>query len=766
MMSLASRSNLIHLSERKNIWGRNPLDSCLPRPVIVRAQKNAAKNVASSERGQIARISKMFDKAELSISSYDTAWVAMVPSRDCPQSPCFPECLDWVLQNQHPDGSWCLLPNHPLLIKDSLSSTLACIVALQKWKVGELLVKRGLDFIRSNSWSANDKNQYSPMGFNVIFPGMIKYAKDLELNLPLDSTFVDTMHHKQDLEIKANRGRLDYFAEGFGESYNWKNAMIHQRSNGSLFNSPATTAAGLIHLHDHKSFEYLQKILEVYKNAVPTIYPLDIYSGLCMVDRFVRLGIDRYFKNEIESILHETYRCWIQRSEEILLDITTCAMAFRLLRMNGYEISSDTNTILELYKASQIKISQEEPILDKIGVWTSSFLKKQVRSQTIEDPRLHKEVEYALQHPLGYLDRLDKRRTIEQYDIDNLQLLKTSCSGSTFYNRDLWSFSLQDFNICQAIQRKELRELERWGEVTGLGGLKFARQRIASCYFCIAATLFSPELSDARSCWAKNASLATFVDDFFDVGATKEEMLNLIELVQRWDGLSTAVYCSENVEILYSALHDTINELAAKALIQQGRCVKHHLIEVWLDFLKCMMQEDEWVRSKSATTLEEYLPNGRISIALGPTVLTTQYFLGSALSEEIVRSAEYGSLFLHMGCTARLFNDLQTSKRESEQGKLNYLSLLVLHSRGEITEDDAMETVRGIIESHRRQLLSMVVQTKGSKVPKPCKDMFWETTQVLRYFYMSSDDYTSTSKTIGDIKAVIHDQLSLAPCLS
>ena len=99
----------------------------------------------------IAKISKMFDKAELSVSSYDTAWVAMVPSPSSGPElnhPTFPQCLNWILENQHPDGSWGLPPtHHPLLVKDSLSSTLACLLALHKWKLGDLLVKRGVYII-------------------------------------------------------------------------------------------------------------------------------------------------------------------------------------------------------------------------------------------------------------------------------------------------------------------------------------------------------------------------------------------------------------------------------------------------------------------------------------------------------------------------------------------------------------------------------------------------------------------------------------------
>ena len=89
------------------------------------------------------RIRESFGKLELSPSSYDTAWVAMVPSRHSLNEPCFPQCLDWIIENQREDGSWGLNPTHPLLLKDSLSSTLACLLALTKWRVGDEQIKRG-----------------------------------------------------------------------------------------------------------------------------------------------------------------------------------------------------------------------------------------------------------------------------------------------------------------------------------------------------------------------------------------------------------------------------------------------------------------------------------------------------------------------------------------------------------------------------------------------------------------------------------------------
>jgi len=89
------------------------------------------------------RIRKLFNKVELSISSYDTAWVAMITSPASHQTPLFPQCLNWLLANQHLDGSWGLPDRHPLLMNDALLSTLASILALKQWGVGEDQINRG-----------------------------------------------------------------------------------------------------------------------------------------------------------------------------------------------------------------------------------------------------------------------------------------------------------------------------------------------------------------------------------------------------------------------------------------------------------------------------------------------------------------------------------------------------------------------------------------------------------------------------------------------
>ncbi|XP_057985895.1 ent-kaurene synthase TSP4, chloroplastic-like isoform X2 [Hevea brasiliensis] len=722
------------------------------------------------------------DEVELSVSSYDTAWVAMVPSQNSSKQPLFPQCLNWIMENQQPDGSWAFDPAHPLLIKDSLSSTLACLLALHKWNVGDKLVHKGLDFIASNIWAATDKHQRSPRGFDIIFPGMIDHARDTGLNLPFNNSSIEGMLLKRDLEIKSFQGetnRLAYVAEGLTRLNDWQELMKYQRSNGSLFNSPSATAAAFIHFHDGKCLDYLSSLMKKFDKAVPTIYPLNIHPRLYMIDNLAKLGIDGHFTEVIATTLDDIYRSWTQGSEEIFSDPACLAMAFRLLRMNGYEISSDTlvnfdrqenvlnstsnvKSVWELYKASQMTIFQNEPVLERIYAWTRTYLEKKLVG-TIQDKSLHNEVDYALKHPYANLERIESRHYIENYSVDDISLLKTSYRYFNIDNRDLLMLSFQDFNKCQAIYRKEMEYLERWVEENSFKNLKFARQKIAYSYFSIAAVLSHPHLSDARISWAQMSVLVTIVDDFFDLGGSMEELLNLIELVHRWDDHSTIGFKSKDVEILFYSIYGTTNDIADKARKQQGRCVRKHLIDIWINLLDTMLKEAEWARNKLVPTMYEYITNGYVSFGLGPIILTSLYFLGFKLSEQVVETKEYNNLFMHLSMIGRLLNDRASIKREGAQGKLNSVSLTIEHDRGAITEKEAQEEVARLVESHRRELLRMVQQTKRSVVPKACKDMFWKTSKTLHLFYLDDDGYSSPHKMVSAVNAVINEPIFLPP---
>uniref|UniRef100_A0A453CRK3 Ent-kaur-16-ene synthase, chloroplastic n=1 Tax=Aegilops tauschii subsp. strangulata TaxID=200361 RepID=A0A453CRK3_AEGTS len=571
---------------------------------------------------------------------------------------------------------------------------------------------------------------------------MLSLGIEMGLEFPVGQIDVDRILHLREVELKrligdksdGRKAYMAYFAEGLGNLLDWNQVMKFQRKNGSLFNSPSTTAAALIHNFDDKALQH-------------------IYHQLSMVDSLEKIGISQYFSSEIKSILDVAYSFWLQKDEEIMLDVAACAMAFRLLRMNGYDVSSD-----DLYHASEVSVSENECILDNIGDWSASLLTEKLFSDWVQTTPHFQEVEYALKFPFyATMERLDHKRNIEHFNVCGSQMLKIE-QLPCCVNQDFLALAIQDFDFSQSIYQYELLHLESWAKENRLDQLQFARQKLSYCYLAAAATIFPPELSDARMSWSKNGVLTTVVDDFFDVGGSQEEHENLIALVEKWDEHSKDEFYSEQVKILFCAIYTTVNQLAAVASAVQNRDVQKHLIELWLQLLRSMMSEAEWRMRQYVPTIEQYMSNAVVSFTLGPTVLTSLYFIGEKISDCVVNDQEYNELFRLMSTCGRLLNDIQGLERESMEGNLDYVSLLVLHNGGSLSIETAKETIRKSIASCRKDLLKLVLR-EDTAVPRPCKELFWKMCKTVHLFYSQTDGFSSPNEMVSAVNAVISEPL-------
>ncbi|KAE8819783.1 ent-kaurene synthase like 2 [Hordeum vulgare] len=755
-------------------------------PVVIVLLPGLGQLLPVSERK--ARIRKQLLEPELLPSSYDTAWVAMVPLPSSPLVPCFPQCVEWILQNQQSNGSWGLVQMDSSVNKDVHSSTLACVLALKRWNVGREHIRRGLRFIGRNFSIVTNEQIAAPIGFNITFSGMFSLGTEMGLEFPVGQNDLDRILHLREVELKrlvgdksdGRKAYMAYAAEGLGNLLDWNQVMKLQRKNGSLFNSPSTTAAALIHNFDDKALQYLNLLVSKFGNSVPTVYPTNIYSQLSLVDSLENIGISHHFSSEIKSILDMAYSFWLQRDEEIMLDVAACTMAFRLLRMNGYDVSSDdlyhidestfhhslhgylndTKSILELYKASKVSVSENEFILDNIGYWSGKLLTEKLFSDQVQTTPIFEEVEYALNFPFyATMERIGHKRNIEHFDVCGSQMLKTE-HLPCHVNQDFLALAVEDFNFSQSIYQDELLHLESWAKGNRLDQLQFARQKLTYCYLAAAATIFPPELSDARMSWAKNGVLTTVVDDFFDVGGSKEEHENLITLVEKWDEHSKDEFYSEQVKILFYAIYTTVNQLGAVASAIQNRDVRKHLIELWLQLLRSMMSEAEWRMRRYVPTVEQYMSNALVSFTLGPIVLTSLYFVGPKLSGCVVNGQEYNELFRLTSTIGRLLNDIRGLERESREGNLDYISLLVLHSGGSMSVETAKETIWKAIASCRKGLLKLVLR-ENTVVPRPCKELFWKMCKIVHLFYSQTDGFTSPNEMVSAVNAVIYEPLKL-----
>ena len=101
-------------------------------------------------------------------------------------------------------------------------------------------------------------------------------------------------------------------------------------------------------------------------------------------------------------------------------------------------------------------------------------------------------------------------------------------------------------------------------------------------------------------------------------------------------------------------------------------------------------------------------------------------------------------------------------QREGKEGKLNSVSLRILHSHGSASEEEVKKEMQRAIDGSRTELLRLVLQQDGSVVPRPCKDLFWKMCRILHVFYMKTDGFTSPNEMLGAVNSVIHEPLKVS----
>ncbi|KAG6389572.1 hypothetical protein SASPL_151043 [Salvia splendens] len=505
----------------------------------------------------------------------------------------------------------------------------------------------------------------------------------------------------------------------------------------------------------------------------------DIPSYLCIIDTFQRLGVDRYFQSEINTILKDTYRLWQQRDKDIFSDIFIHAMAFRLLRVKGYEVSSeelapyadqeridlqtiDVATVTELYRAAEERIDEEESSLKKLHAWTTTFLKQQLLTNSIRDKKLQKLVEIYLKNYHGILDRMGVRQNLDLYDISHYKPLKASDRFSNLRNEDFLAFARKDFNICQAQHQKELQQLQKWYADCRLDTLKYGRDVVCVANFLTSAILGDPELDDVRLVFAKHIILVTRIDDFFDHGGSREDSYKILELVKEWKEKPTEEYGCEEVEILFTAVYNTVNELAEMAHVTRER--KEFLIELWVQIISCFKIELDTWSDDTALTLDGYLSSSWVSIGCRICILMSMQFIGIKLSDEMLKSEECVDLCRYVSMVDRLLNDVQTFEKERKENTGNSVTLLLAANKHDsaFTEEEAITKIKEMAEGNRRKLMQIVYKT-GTIFPRKCKDMFLKVCRIGCYLYASGDEFTSPQQMMEDVKSLVYEPLTIHP---
>lgn len=73
----------------------------------------------------------------------------------------------------------------------------------------------------------------------------------------------------------------------------------------------------------------------------------------------------------------------------------------------------------------------------------------------------------------------------------------------------------------------------RWVRDRQVMTLKFEWHVLIASYVGFTVIHFEPESADARRTWSLNSLVGTIADDMFDIDGSREELLNLIQLMEK-----------------------------------------------------------------------------------------------------------------------------------------------------------------------------------------------------------------------------------------
>ncbi|WZZ11860.1 hypothetical protein YC2023_104949 [Brassica napus] len=549
---------------------------------------------------RVKSILKNLSDGEITISAYDTAWVALIDAGD--KTPAFPSAVKWIANNQLSDGSWgdaYLFSYH-----DRLINTLACVVALTSWNLFPHQCHKGIMFFRENIGKLEEEDdEHMPIGFEVAFPSLLEIARGINIDVPYDSPVLKDIYAKKELKLTRIPKEimhkipttLLHSLEGMRD-IEWEKLLKLQCQDGSFLFSPSSTAFAFMQTRDSKCLGYLRNAVKRFNGGVPNVFPVDLFEHIWIVDRLQRLGISRYFEEEIKECLDYVHRywtdkgiCWARCSH--VQDIDDTAMAFRLLRLNGYKVSADVFKVFEkegeffcfagqsnqavtgmfnLYRASQLAFPRED-ILINAKEFSSKYLQhKQEKGELLDKWIIMKdlpgEIGFALEVPwYASLPRVETRFYIEQYGGEN----------------DVWIG----------------KTLYRWYEENWLSVWGVSRSELLECYYLAAATIFEAERSHERMVWAKSSVLVKAI--FSSFGESSDSRRSFFDQFRNYIAnarQSDPYFNNRSIRLdrpgsvqasgLVGILIRTLNQISFDHYMSHGRDVISILYQSWGEWLE------------------------------------------------------------------------------------------------------------------------------------------------------------------------------------
>ncbi|XP_061340524.1 (-)-germacrene D synthase-like [Gastrolobium bilobum] len=484
-----------------------------------------------------------------------------------------------------------------------------------------------------------------------------------------------------------------------------------------------------------------------------------------LIDSIQRLGLHYHFEHEIGEVLQRIHNSYVENDIVTLNeDLCSLALVFRLLRQQGYNISpdvfkkfkneegnfketitADVEGMLSLYEAAHVRIHGED-ILDEALAFTTSHLQFMT---TQLSPSLASKVNHALKRPLRKnLPRLVARHYISTYEED------------PSHDETLLLFAKLDFNMLQKSHQKELGSISMWWKDLDFATkLPFARNRIVEAYFWILGVFFEPQYSLGRRLMTKVISMASIMDDIYDVYGTLEELYIFTEAIERWD-ISCRDFVPEYMKFYYQALLDVYKEIEQE-MAKEGRafCVIYAKNQM-KRLAQAYFAEAKWLSSNYTPSMEEYMDVAQVSSAYHMLTATAFIGMGDIATEKAFQWLTNDPKIVNSSkIIGRLMDDIVSNEFEQKRGHVAS-ALECYMKQHRVTKQDAIDELYRRVTSAWKDINEELLDP--TEMPKPLLIIVLNLSRVIEVLYKDGDGYTHSEKsTKNEIAAILSNPVSV-----
>nr|L0HAM7.1 RecName: Full=Sabinene hydrate synthase, chloroplastic; AltName: Full=Terpene synthase 6; Short=TvTPS6; Flags: Precursor [Thymus vulgaris]AGA96119.1 terpene synthase 6 [Thymus vulgaris] len=447
---------------------------------------------------------------------------------------------------------------------------------------------------------------------------------------------------------------------------------------------------------------------------------IEAVKQLELIDDLKNLGLSYFFRDEIKMVLTSIYNNFFENKNNQVGDLYFTALGFRLLRQHGFNVSQeifdcfknekgsdfdetligeDTKATLQLYEAS-FHLREGENTLELARQISTKYLQKKVDEGSINDENLSSWIRHSLDLPLHWrIQRLEARWFLDAY------------AAREDKNPLIFELTKLDFNIIQATQQEELKEVSRWWNNSRLAEkLPFVRDRVVECYFWAVGLFDGHDYGFQRKVNAAVNILITAIDDVYDVYGTLDELRLFTDVIRRWDTQSID-QLPYYMQLCYLTLYNYVSDLAYNILKDRGINTIPHLHQSWVNTVEAYLKEAEWYESGYAPSLEEYLSIASISIGVIPIVIPLEVSIPNSTFHRRSPFEYHRYDILHLSAMVlRLADDLGTAQYEVETGDVPKAVQCYIKDTN-ASEEEAREHVRFMIGEVWKELNTAMAES-------------------------------------------------------